>query len=78
MFCTEPARDNHPELAGQLADELSQLSVTQIPSGTYVVVPTNLDGPNVWPWIEHPEPVRGLPPLPAVLATARRNGNRLN
>lgn len=78
MFLTEPARDGQPALTGDIADELAHLEVSIVPTGTYVVVPTNLDGPNVWPWMEHPRPRQVLPPPAAVLATARRNGNRLN
>jgi hypothetical protein len=77
MFFTEPIRDDHAQLAGELADELSTLRVTHVPTGTYVVIPTNLDGPNTWPWVEHPKPGRPMPPWPAVVATARRNGSRL-
>lgn len=77
MFFTEPVRDGHAELADELNDELSTLDVAHVPTGTYVVVPTNLEGANTWPWIEHPKPGRPLPPWPAVVATARRNGSRL-
>ncbi len=75
MFFTEPVRDDHTELAVELADELSRLEVAHVPSGTYVVIPTNLDGPNVWPWVERPKPGRQLPPWQAVVATARRHGD---
>lgn len=76
MFFTEPVRDRQDELAGELADELTRLEVAHVPSGTYVVIPTNLDGPNTWPWMEHPKPSRPMPPWQAVVATARRNGSR--
>jgi hypothetical protein len=76
MFFTDPVRDGHAELAGELADELSKLEVAHIPTGTYVVIPTNLDGANTWPWVEHPKPGHPMPPWPAVVATARRNGTR--
>lgn len=78
MFFTEPVRGAQAQLAGELADELFKLDVTHIPTGTYVVVPTNLDGANTWPWVEHPKPGHSMPPWPAVVATARRNGRNPN
>lgn len=77
MFFTEPVGGSHDELANELAEELSSLAVTHVPTGAYVVVPTNLDGANTWPWVEHPQPGHSLPPWPAVVATARRNGSRM-
>ncbi len=76
MFFTAPVRGSGFELTEELAAELSELDIELIPTETYVVVPTHLDGTNTWPWIERPKPQRELPPLPAVIATARRNAAR--
>jgi hypothetical protein len=78
MFFTAPLRNSGFELTEDLATELSRLDIELMPTETYVVVPTHLDGTNTWPWIERPKPQRDLPPLPAVIATARRNGCRLH
>lgn len=75
MFFTAPFQDF--ELTEELAGELSQLDIELMPTSTYVVVPTHLDGANNWPWIERPRSRRDLPPVAAVIATARRNGSRL-
>ncbi|HVV24004.1 MAG TPA: hypothetical protein VHF06_31510 [Pseudonocardiaceae bacterium] len=76
MFFTEPARGSH--IDEELTNELSSLDVTHIPTGTYVVVPTNLDGANTWPWVERPRRNQMLPPWPAVVATTRRNGTKIS
>lgn len=77
MFFTAPGRRADHTRTPDLAAELSRLDIDPIPADTYVVVPTNISGTDTWPWIERPKPLRDLPPLPAVIATARRNGNRL-
>lgn len=75
MFFTAPFGTFEP--TEEVAEELSQLDIALMPPETYVVVPTHLDGANPWPWIEQPRSGRDLPPVAAVIATARRNGGRL-
>jgi hypothetical protein len=79
MFLTAPIRDSACQpTGGAAAGELSRLDVKLVPTGTYVVLPRHLGEATASPWIEGPTPQRGLPPLPAVIATARRNGFRLH
>jgi hypothetical protein len=75
MFFTAPY--GGASLSAELGRELSGLGIALMPTGSYVVVPMRLDGVSVWPWIERPAAARELPPLAAVIATARRNGSRL-
>lgn len=77
MFFTAPVRGSDFVPSVDLAAELSRSDIDVIPTETYVVVPTNLDSTTIWPWIEPPTPLRELPPIAAVIATARRNSSRL-
>jgi hypothetical protein len=77
MFFTAPVGDARMVVTEDLADELRGLAVEPVPTGTYVVVPTTLSGTGPMSWVERPHRYRGLPPLSAVVATARRNGPRL-
>lgn len=76
-FFAGPGSHFHP--SEDVAAELSRLDVELLPTDTYVGVPTHLgNGTNTpWPWIEPPKPLRDLPPMAAVIATARRNAARL-
>jgi hypothetical protein len=72
MFLTRPAAISVPKEH----TDLRCLEVYLVPGGSRVVVPSEIDEKNGWPWLERPRALSQLPPWPAVIATARRAGAR--